>query len=323
MVFAAGRGERLGPLTAGRAKPALPLCGVPLLSRLLTWLSAAGVEEVVVNLHHHPETVEPLLRESERVRPALRIHRSFEPELLGTSGGLSRAAELFRLGRGGGGPLLVMNGDTLVTFDLAELVSCHAVRGGEATLLCDPDPGPEFAGERRLETDGSGTIIGLGAPGGPGLGFAGVWLLEPAALRHLAGGRGGLSRDLLPGLIAAGTGRVFPSRAPWFEIGTPRRYLEASLAALAERTLPGVADTRSGLHRVRFGPGATGAPAALIGAGSALDEGARVERSLLLEGVHVGAGAVVRHSVVAAGERVPPGAHLQDALFSGGAALPL
>ena len=323
MVFAAGRGERLGALTARRAKPALPFCGIPLLSRLLAWLAAGGVEEVAVNLHQHPETLEPLLRESERVRPGLRIQRSPEPELLGTSGGLSRAAARFRLGRDPARPLLVMNGDTLPTFDLAELAAYHAARGGEATLLCDPDPGPAFAGERRLETDGSGTITGLGPPGSRGFGFAGVWLLDPAALRHLTGGPGGLSRDLLVGLIAAGTGRAFPSDAPWFEIGTPRRYLEASLGALADGVFRDVPDDRNGLRPVRFGTGATGAPAELIGAGSVLEEGARVERSVLLEEVRVGAGAVVRDSVVAEAERVPPGTRIQDALFVGGAPAPL
>lgn len=323
MVFAAGRGERMGPLTARRAKPALPFCGIPLLNRVLGWLADAGVEEMVVNLHQHPETLEPLLVETERARPGLRIHRSLEPELLGTSGGLSRAAERFRLGRDSSRPLLVVNGDTLPTFDLAELVAFHATRGGEATLLCDPDPGPAFAGERRLQTDSSGTIAGLGPPGSRGFGFAGVWLLEPPALRRLTGRPGGLSSDLLPGLIAAGTGRAFPSSAPWFEIGTPRRYLEASLGALADGALPAFSDRRTGFPRTRFGPGATGVPAELIGAGSVLDAGARVERSVLLEGVHIGARAVVRDSVVAAAERVPPGARIQDALFAGGAAAPL
>lgn len=323
MVFAAGKGERMGPLTMERAKPALPFCGVPLLSRLLSWLSAAGVEEVVVNLHQHPETLEPLLAETERVLPALEIHRSPEPELLGTSGGLSRAVERFGLGRDPGRPLLVINGDTLTTFELAKMAAFHAARGGEATLLADPSPGPEFAGERRLETDRNGTITGLGSPESPGYGFAGVWLLEPAALRHLRGGPGGLSNDLLPGLIASGTGLAFPGDSPWFEIGTPRRYLEASLRALAEGILPAVPAGPTGARPVRFEAGAKGVPVELIGAGSVLEEGARVERSLLLEDVRIGARAVVRNSVVARAEHVPPGALVQDALFAAGAAVPL
>ena len=323
MVFAAGRGERMGPLSRDRAKPALPFCGVPLLTRLLQWLTGAGVGEVVVNLHHHPETLEPLLVSAERAMPGLTIARSPEPELLGTSGGLSRAAARFGLGSDAGGPLLVLNGDTLPTFDLREMAGFHEAAGGEATLLSDPAPGPEFSGERRLETGEDGVITGLSGPGGPGSGFSGVWLLEPAALRHLHGGPGGLSRDLLPGLIAAGTARAFPSRAPWFEIGTPRRYLEASWRALEEGALPETAARPAGATNARFRSGPGGHPPELIGAGSVIGEEACVAGSLLLEAVRIGEGAVVRDSIVAASETVPAGARIEAALFAGGAAMPL
>jgi len=309
MVFAAGRGERMGPLTRDRAKPALPFCEVPLLTRLLRWITSAGVTRVVVNLHHCPETLEPLLDSAERTIPGLTIGRSFEPALLGTSGGLARAADRFGLGSAGEGPLLVLNGDTLPTFDLREMARFHGACGGEATLLSDPHPGPEFSGERRLETDEGGAVTGLSGPGGPGLGFSGVWLLEPTAFRHLDGGPGGLSQDLLPGLIAAGTARAFPSRAPWFEIGTPRRYLEASWRALEDGALPDA-------------PRRT-APSGFIGKGSAIAAEASVKRSLLLEDVRIGAGAVVEDSIIAAAETVPAGARIEDALFVDGAAVPL
>lgn len=299
----------MGPLTRDRAKPALPFCGVPLLTRLLRWLTSAGVTRVVVNLHHRPETLRPLLDFAERTIPDLTIGRSFEPELLGTSGGLARADELFGLGRAGEGPLLVLNGDTLPTFDLLEMARFHGSRGAEATLLSDPQPGPEFSGERRLQADDGGAITGLSRPGGPGLGFSGAWLLEPTAFRHLDGGPGGLSQDLLPGLIAAGTARAFPSRAPWFEIGTPRRYLEASWRALEGGALPDAPD-----HM---------APTGFIGDASLVAAEASVERSLLLEDVRIGAGTVVKDSIIAASETVPVGARIEDALFVDGAAVPL
>ena len=323
MVFAAGRGERLGPLTRDRAKPALPFCGVPLLTRLLRWLTGAGVSDVVVNLHHHPETLEPLLVSAERTMPGLTVRRSPEPELLGTSGGLSRAAARFGLGSDVGGPLLVLNGDTLPTFDLGEMARFHGVAGSEATLLSDPQPGPEFSGERRLETGEDGVITGLSGPGGAGFGFSGVWLLEPTALGHLHGGPGGLSRDLLPGLIAAGTARAFPSRAPWFEIGTPRRYLEASVRALEDGALPELLTRPAGATGRRSRVGAEGQWPELIGEGSVVGEEACVEASLLLEDVRVGARAVVRDSIVAASESVPAGARIEAALFTGGAPTPL
>lgn len=304
MVFAAGKGERMGPLTERLAKPALPLGGVPLLTRILGGLAAAGVREVVVNLHHLPETVEPLLRSAESppgsagTGAGLTIHRSPEPELLGTSGGLSRAVERFGDAVFRRGPFWIVNGDTLTLADLGALARFHAGHGGEATLLAVADPGPAFAGERRLAAAADGTILGLTDPGGDGFGFAGVWIVEPSALRLLRGGPGGLSGDLLPGLIRAGSARVFPTEAPWFEIGTPRRYLEASLAAAEARLFP----------EDPVAPGGGVAPDAVV------------EDSVLLDGARVEAGARVERSVVAAGEVVPAGAEIRDALFAGGAA---
>ena len=316
MVFAAGRGVRMGPLTRCRAKPALPFCGVPLLTRILRRLRRSGVSEVVVNLHHRPESLTPLLAAIEAEDgPPFRVRRSEEEQLLGTSGGLSRALASHALGDGS---LFVMNGDTLATVELSRMAAFHRDAGGEATLLCDPEPGPEFAQERRILTDRRGRLTGLGAAGGPGYGFCGVWILEPGALRHLSGEPVGLSRDLLAGLIETGSGRVYPSRAPWFEIGTPRRYLSASLAALGSGAVGG-----RDVAEVRFGAGSEAVPAALVGRGSVLGSGARVERSILLEDVRVGDRAVVRRSVVARGERVPEGARIEDALFADGRARPL
>lgn len=301
MVFAAGKGERMGPLTEHLAKPALPFCGLPLLTRVLRRLRKSGVREVVVNLHHLPETVEPVLREAE-AEDRLTIHRSFEAELLGTSGGLSCAVERFGDAVFRRGPFWIVNGDTLTMADLGAMAAFHAGHGGEATLLAVADPGPDFAGERRLATAEDGTITGLTAPGGDGstdgFGFAGVWIVEPSALRLLRGGPGGLSGDLLPGLIEAGTARVFPTTAPWFEIGTPRRYLEACLAAV----------------EIGLCPGDFVSPDCLV------DFYARIRNSVVLPGVRVEEGARVERSVVAAGEVVPAGAVVRDALFTGGAA---
>src|SRR5262249_10294433 len=57
LILAAGLGTRLRPLTDARAKPAMPVAGEPLIRRITTWLAAGGVSEIVVNLHHRPETL--------------------------------------------------------------------------------------------------------------------------------------------------------------------------------------------------------------------------------------------------------------------------
>lgn len=313
MVFAAGRGVRMGPLTARRAKPSLPFVGTPLLTRILERLRSAGVREVVVNLHHAPGSLEPLLAFVEAgAGGGFRIHRSVEPDLLGTSGGLHRVREHFA-----GGAFFVLNADTLHTVDLAGLAAEHAAAGEEATLVADPDPPPQLRSERRLG-NARGRFTGLTEPDSGDPVFSGVWVLEPAALRHLSGRPIGLSQDLLPGLAAVGAARVFESRSPWFEVGTPRRYLEASLEALATGAV------RPGPDRdAVLGPGARAAPRELLGPGCRLAAGARVERSVLAERVEVGAGAVVEDCVVGPDERIPAGTRIEGALFAGGESTPL
>ncbi len=316
MVFAAGRGERMRKLTEDCAKPALPLVGVPVLGRVLDRLRKAGVREVVVNLHHAPESLEPtLIRAS---REGMEVLRSEERELLGTSGGLRRAVSRFASRGFGRTPFLLMNADALSFADLGRFADAHRRGGGWATLLANPRPGPDFSRERRLGVDADGRLTGLLAAENPGPVFCGTWMLEPSALELLKPGTKSLSSDLLPGLIRTGSGRVAFSRAGWCEIGTPARYLAASLSLLrrfrsAPRLPAGVQVARS----------ATVTDPGLLGTGVVIGEDALVTGSLLLDEVAVGARAVVRDSLVARGERVPEDARLSGVLFARGIASPL
>src|SRR5688500_12168354 len=90
MVMAAGLGTRMRPLTALRAKPALPVLNRPLLHFTLEALARAGVREVAINTHHLPRTVRAAVGSS----CGLRVHWSHEPTILGTGGG-PRAARRF------------------------------------------------------------------------------------------------------------------------------------------------------------------------------------------------------------------------------------
>ena len=105
MILAAGLGTRMRPLTNYRAKPALPVCGRPVISLLLELLAAHGVREVLINLHHHPDSI---LEAVEADHPeSLSIEWSEEPSPLGTGGGIERASEFLR----GTADCLVMAGD--------------------------------------------------------------------------------------------------------------------------------------------------------------------------------------------------------------------
>ena len=105
MVLAAGRGERLRPVTDSTPKPLIEICGRTMLDRVLDSLERAGVERIVVNAHHLVEAIEAHLS----ARPGLDIAVSRERTLLGTGGGVARV-----LGELGDGPFYVVNSDVVV-----------------------------------------------------------------------------------------------------------------------------------------------------------------------------------------------------------------
>src|SRR5918996_2451172 len=93
MILAAGYGTRLWPLTLDRAKPALPFMGRPLVGYVAEYLARYGCDEIVVNLHHRPESVRNALGDGSRF--GVRLHYVEEPIILGTSGALDNTRAFF------------------------------------------------------------------------------------------------------------------------------------------------------------------------------------------------------------------------------------
>src|ERR1700751_1476758 len=92
MILAAGFGERLWPLTADRTKPALPVLGKPLVGYVAEYLARFGITDVLVNLHHRPESVRVALGDGAAF--GVHLHYVHEPAILGTSGAIDNARDL-------------------------------------------------------------------------------------------------------------------------------------------------------------------------------------------------------------------------------------
>src|SRR5271166_6639033 len=121
MVLAAGLGTRLRPLTYEVTKPMVPVLDRPVMEHILDLLDRHSFEQVIANLHYFPDTIREHFGE--------RLEYRFEPELLGTAGGVRGCAEFF-----GGEPFLVISGDALTDIDLGAFVARHRETGGIATL---------------------------------------------------------------------------------------------------------------------------------------------------------------------------------------------
>jgi len=212
MVLAAGRGERMRPLTLARPKPLLEAGGTPLIVHHLRALAAAGFEDVVVNLSWLGGQIREALGDG--TRHGLRIHYSDEgPEPLETGGGIFRALPLL-----GDGPFLVLNGDTWSDIPYADLRE-RLAPADLAHLVLVPNPTHNADGDFVLER---GRIV---ETPGDRLTFSGVGLYRAELFE---GCRDGVFK-LAPLLRAAvRDGRVSGELhdGSWLDIGTPERLAE-------------------------------------------------------------------------------------------------
>ena len=130
MIFAAGLGTRLKPLTDSMPKALVPVAGKPMLEHVIIKLKNAGFHEIVINVHHFADQIIHFLKEKDNF--GITIHISDETDcLLDTGGGIKKASSFFTDGE----PILIHNVDILSNMDLKGLYTYHQTSGNDATLL--------------------------------------------------------------------------------------------------------------------------------------------------------------------------------------------
>ncbi|ALO47362.1 N-acetylmuramate alpha-1-phosphate uridylyltransferase MurU [Pseudohongiella spirulinae] len=223
MILAAGLGQRMLPLTEHTPKPLLQVGGQSLIEWQIRRLAAAGIDDIVINLHHHGSQIEQALGSGERY--GVRLAFSHEAERLETAGGIIKALPLL-----GEAPFVLTNADVWTDYDYSRLAEIAAqlssVRLAHLVLVADAPHNPR--GDFALDSQGL-----LHADGERKLTYAGVSLLHPALFTGMTEG----FRPLAPLLRQAMdrlqvTGEHFAGQ--WHDIGTPER-----LRALDERLSAG------------------------------------------------------------------------------------
>jgi N-acetyl-alpha-D-muramate 1-phosphate uridylyltransferase len=217
MILAAGRGERMGALTAMQPKPLLMVGDRPLIERHVVRLAASGIDELVINLSYRGNEIRERLGDGSRLGVSIEYSEEGEPPLE-TGGGIVQALPLL-----GAEPFLLVNSDVYTDFDFRVLVE-----GPRApTLVLVRNPPHNSRGDFGL--DGAGYLTA--AP--PLCTYAGVAVFDPRMFAELTPGRrplkplldAAIARRELKGLIFSGL---------WLDVGTPERLEEAR--ALAARS---------------------------------------------------------------------------------------
>lgn len=265
-----------------RAKPAVPLAGQPLVSRILRYASRYGVRDSVLNLHHLPETITARVGDGSDL--GMRVRYSWEgPRVLGSAGGPRKALPLL-----GDADFYILNGDTLCDVDLAALTAQHAESGALVTMAVIENRWPDRYGG--VVTDARGIVYGFVPRGSPAAKyhFVGVQMAHPSVFADLPADEPAESVAVVyRSLIAAKPGsiRAFLADGDFWDVGTPADYLDACLS-IGRRE---------------------GAASPHVGRGSTVDPTARVMDSVIWEDVEVAAGATLERCVVADGVQIPAG----------------
>jgi NDP-sugar pyrophosphorylase family protein len=291
MILSAGYGTRLWPLTEDRTKPAIPILGKPLVGYVAEYLARYGCDEIVVNLHHHPQSVRQALGDGSRF--GVKLHYVEEPVILGTSGAIDNARALLD-----GDTFVVVNGKIITDIDLHAAFETHRRTNAIATLVLLPNVAYE---KFSIVETADGFVRGFGGmptaddtTDDPPLMFTGIQILEPKIFDYIP--RGVFSHsttDVYPQAIANGerlTTHVASGR--WYELSTMQRYLDISLQLLAEtgqRFFAGIGSKLSASATVEQ---------SILWDDVVVESGARVTRTVLGDNVRIGAGDVIEDAAV-------------------------
>jgi mannose-1-phosphate guanylyltransferase len=219
-LLAAGIGSRMRPLTDTIPKCMLVIDAQPLLDIWLDAFEKAGVDEVLVNLHHLPDVVR---RHLDRRTSPPRVRAVFEEDLLGSAGTLLANREWVESDEF----FLACNADNLTDFDIRSLIDTHRENGTVATLTTFRAEDPSFCGV--VELDATGLVVGFAEkPEEPrsSLANAGMYAFSPRVLDDIAGAPPkDIGYDLIPALV--GRARAMLVESYFRDIGTPDAYRQA------------------------------------------------------------------------------------------------
>jgi NDP-sugar pyrophosphorylase family protein len=338
VILAGGEGTRLRPLTLTLPKPVVPIVDRPLLAHQLDLLASAGVSEIVFSVAYRPEKVQAIFGGGEAF--GTRIVYAVEDSPLGTGGAVKNAeAHLDDL-------TVVLNGDILTDLDLGAVVAEHRASGARATIVLAPVPNPAAYG--LVETDPSGRVLRFTEKPDPSQITtdtinAGIYILDTATLALIPPGQvHSIERAFFPELLRRGDlVRAHIHRGYWIDIGTPAKYLQVHRDVLQRRLSIDIRAASERGGRVAAGAhiesdadlrppffvgptccissGAVIGPDAVLVSGVRVENGARVEGSVLWADCHVGERAIVEGALLGVGVGVGryavvgPGAVLGEA----------
>jgi NDP-sugar pyrophosphorylase family protein len=296
MILAAGFGTRLFPLTIDRTKPAIPFLGKPLVGYVAEYIAKFGINEIVVNLHHQPQSVIEALGDGSDF--GVHIHYTLEePIILGTAGALDNAKHLLQ-----DEAFLIVNGKIISDIDISAAIATHRASGALATMVLKPNVKREKF--TIVETE-NGYVTRFGPHASPlteeeirdtqheietPLMFTGIHILEPRVFEYIPSG---VFSDIVmdiyrPALARGDKIAAHVADGNWFELSTIPRYLDISLAMMNGKDVS-------------------------IGERCSMAASSTVRDSVLWDDITVGNDVSLYRTIVADDVTIEPGTHFENA----------
>ena len=318
ILLAGGKGTRLRPLTLHTPKPIVPIIDRPFLHYQIDLLhQVPEIDEVILSLNYQPRRIEEIFGDG--TSRGIRIRYVVEPAPLGTAGAVKFAERFLD------DSVVVFNGDVLTQVDLGAIVRLHRERKAKATIVLTPVENPTAYGLVETDHDGNVTRF-LEKPSPDEITCdtinAGIYVLEPDTFDRIPKDTAwSIERSYFPSLIERGeTFVAYIERGYWIDIGTPTKYMQAHrdimdghfaipmfssgpavVAAAdgasidAEAEIVGPCFIDEGVHVKK---GARVGPYSVLGRHVRVEEGARIEGSLVWAGTWVGRDASVRNAIL-------------------------
>jgi len=241
MILAAGLGTRLRPLTDLISKPMTPIVNKPVMEHIIELLKLHDFREIVCNLHWYPEAIKDYFGDGSKW--GVKITYSYEPELLGTAGGVKKVENFLK-----DKTFLVLSGDALTDIDLTEFMEFHKRKDGICSIALSEVANPSQYGVVLIDNDNK--IIGFQEKPLPGeeksrLANTGIYVFEPEIFNYIPYNVFyDFGRDLFPKLLAKKIPYYgYKHLRYWNDVGSLEEYQQGNFDALEGKVkvrIPGV-----------------------------------------------------------------------------------
>lgn len=319
VILVGGKGTRLRPLTVSTPKPMLPTAGVPFLSHLLARIKAAGITHVVLGTSFKAEVFEDYFGDGADL--GLEIEYVAEDKPLGTGGGIRNVYDKLRANT-----VMVFNGDVLGGTDLGGILDAHHAKNADLTMHLVRVPDPRAFG--CVPTDAEGRVSAfLEKTEDPPTDQinAGCYVFRRELIGEIPADRVvSVERETFPRLLEEER-RVFGyvDNAYWRDMGTPSDFVRGSSDLVRGIAPSPLLEGKTGECLVDESAGVSDGALLLggtvIGRGTEVGAGCRLDDTVVFDGVTIEPGAVIEDSIIGHGARIGANARITGCVIGEGA----